>query len=285
MRGIVALEKCGLADEEVGALRDRGELLRPTRITGIGDELSRYLDAEAMGLGEADVPHGQRGHPRSAELGRLGAEHNGIEREAECCRPEEVGVERLLLRAEALLERGRPADDEWLLASGEVLLDHEERNAAEVIAVEVRDGDRVDRFWVDVLLDTGERGAAAVEQQRDTRCGDVDRGVHAAAIAECTSASEELHADGHAISLSAIGRRSLSDRRAASAIRSASMPSRTVHAFSTSPRAKRRKCASSARYAASKRTKKVGYAGSFIFGPSRSTDDIGVRGSSPTAIV
>src|SRR5438876_3168804 len=118
MRGIVALEECGLADEEVGALRDRGELLRPTRITGIGDELSRYLDAKAVRLGEADVPHGQRGHARSAELGRLGAEHDGSKREAERCRPEEVGVERLLLRTEALLEGGRAADEERLLAPG-----------------------------------------------------------------------------------------------------------------------------------------------------------------------
>src|SRR5437867_2341208 len=284
MRGIVALEECGLADEEVGALRDRGELLRPTRITGIGDQLSRYFDAEAMGLGEADVPHGQRGHPRSAERGRLGAEHDGIEREADCCRPEKVGVERLLLRAKALLERGRSADDERLLTPGEVLLDHEERNTAEVVAVEMRDRDRVDRFWVDLLLDRRKRGAAAIEEKGHAGRGDVDRGVRAPAVAERASASEELHTDGHATSLTATGRCSFSDRRAASAIRRASIPSRTVQAFSASPRAKRRKCASSARYAASKRTKKVGYAGSFIFGPSRSTDDIGVRGSRPIAI-
>src|SRR6266550_1682012 len=112
MRGIVALEKCGLADKEVGALRDRGELLSPTRITGIGDEPSRYLHAEAVRLRKADVTHGQRGHPRSAELGRLGAEHNGIEREAERGRPEEVGAKGLLLGAKAFLERRRSPDEE-----------------------------------------------------------------------------------------------------------------------------------------------------------------------------
>src|SRR6185503_16437996 len=132
------------------------------------------------------------------------------------------------------------------LAAHEVLLDDEERNAAEVIAVEVGDRDRLDRLWVDVLLDPGQSGAAAIQEERDAGRGDVDRGVHPSAIAEGTAAPEELDADGHAISVIATGRCSFSERVAARPRRRASIPSRTVQAFSASPRAKRRKCASSA---------------------------------------
>src|SRR2546425_142492 len=121
--------------------------------------------------------------------------------------------------------------------------------------------------------------------ERNAGGSHMDRGVRARAVAERVAAPEESDSDGHAISLMATGRRSFSDRRAASAMRSASIPSRAVQRFSASPRANRRKCASSARYAASKRTKKVGYAGSLKRGASRSTEVTGVRGSSPMAIV
>jgi hypothetical protein len=89
-----------------------------------------------------------------------------------------------------------------------VLLDHEERDTAEVIAVKVRDRDRVDARGIEVLLDRGQRGAAAVEQERHTRCGHVDRGVGSAAVAERVPAPEEMDPNGHAISLRATGRRS-----------------------------------------------------------------------------
>src|SRR5882762_7915 len=285
VRRIVAVEIRGLADEEVGAFGDRDKVFSEARVPGVRDQLSRDLDAEPVRLGQVNVAHRQRGHARPAEFGRVRAEHDGAEWKAERGRPEKVGKERLLFGAKPQLERGRPADNEWLLAPREVLLDHKERDPAEVVAVKVSDRNGIDRRGVDVLLDRGQRRPAAIEEKGHARRGDVDRGVGAPAVAERVPTAEELNAEGHATSLSATGRPSFSDLRAARAMRSASIPSRTVQAFSASPLAKRRKCASSARYAASKRTKNVGYAGFFIFGPSRSTDDIGVRGSRPIAMV
>src|SRR5207302_46701 len=128
---------------------------------------------------------------------------------------------------------------------GEVVRDDEVRDTAEVVAVEVRHRDRVDRRGVEVLLDRREGGPAAVEQQRDAWRGDEDGGIGAATVAERVPATEEAdRRRAQAISYRPTGRCSSSDVRAASARRSASMPSTTVQTFSASPRAKRRKCAS-----------------------------------------
>src|SRR4029077_2730295 len=97
VRWIVAFEERRFANEKVGALRDGRELRREARIARIGDELPRDLDPQTVRLGHRNVTHWQRGHARAAHLGRLCAEHDGAEWEAERGRPVKVWVERLLL--------------------------------------------------------------------------------------------------------------------------------------------------------------------------------------------
>ena len=72
---IVAVEIRRLADEEIRALGDGDELFSEAGVAGIGDELPRDLDAQAVRLGEPHVTHRQRAHVRAAELDRLGPEH------------------------------------------------------------------------------------------------------------------------------------------------------------------------------------------------------------------
>jgi putative tricarboxylic transport membrane protein len=155
VRRVVAVEERRLADKEVGPLGDGDEVLGEAGVAGVCDELSRDLNPQAVGLRKPNVTHGQRGHARAAELRRLGAEHDRAQWKSECGRPEEVWKERLLLRAEALVQRWWPSDNEGLLATGEMLLEYEESDAAEVVAVKMRDRDGVDRRRVDVLLDRG----------------------------------------------------------------------------------------------------------------------------------
>src|SRR5438034_5948884 len=57
VRRVIAIEVRRFADEEVGAVRDRDELLAPARVAGVGDHLSVDLDAQAMGLGQRSEEH------------------------------------------------------------------------------------------------------------------------------------------------------------------------------------------------------------------------------------
>src|SRR5207249_10686826 len=112
----------------------------------------------------------------------------------------EVGVERLLRGPKARLERRRSSDDQLPFAPAEMLLDREVGDPPEVVAMKVRDRDRVDRLTVDVLLDRRQGGAAAVEQKCHPGCAHVDRGIGPAAVAERVAAAEELDSYRHAIS-------------------------------------------------------------------------------------
>src|SRR5207247_2588947 len=154
-------------------------------------------------------------HLRTAKLSRFLGENERPERKAELDPPEEVRVERLLGRAQPLVERRWTPHDQLALSAGEMLLEHQKGDPAEVIAMEMRHRDRVDARGIDVLLDGGQRRAAAIQQQRDARCGDVDGGVRPPTVAERVAAPKESDHDGHAISLKATGRRSLSDRGSA----------------------------------------------------------------------
>ena len=144
---------------------DRHQVLAPAGIARVRDQPSADRDPQSVWLGEPDVAHRQGGHVGAAEPCRPLAEHDRPEGIRKGDRPEEVGVERLLRGPKARLERRRSSDDQLSFAPAEVLLDREVGDPPEVVAVKVRDRDRVDRLTVDVLLDRRQGGAAAVEQK------------------------------------------------------------------------------------------------------------------------
>src|SRR5205085_2467894 len=185
---------------------------------------------------------------------------------------EEVGVGRVPDSAQPRRELARAGDRERRRATRVVLLDDQERDAAEVVAVKMRDRDRIDAVGGLRAHDRRQRRAAAVEQERNAGCGQVDARMRAAAVGERVARAVEADADGHAISESFTVRCSRHDLPAASPIRSASSPSAALQRFGASPRANRRKYASSALYASPKRTKNEGYAGPASFGASFSTE-------------
>ena len=110
---------------------------------------------------------------------------------------EEVRIERRFRGTQALRQPARSGDHERRGATGEVLLDDEIWDASEVVTVEMADGDRVDGLRIDLLLDRRQRGAAAVEQQRDARRAHEDAGVRAPTVRERVPAPDECDADGH----------------------------------------------------------------------------------------
>jgi len=79
----------------------------------------------------------------------------------------------------------RPHHGQWLLSSRELPVQHQERQPAEVVAVQVRDQHHVDRVRVHAeALDRDQRGGAAIEQGVDPVRLEVDAALKEAAAAE-----------------------------------------------------------------------------------------------------
>src|SRR5579871_3333240 len=82
-------------------------------------------------------------------------------------------------------------------ALAEMRLEHEIRNAAEMIAVEVAEEDRVDGVARNAEpLEPDQRGGAAIDQEIRRLADHVEAGVEPAARAERISAADELQVHG-----------------------------------------------------------------------------------------
>jgi hypothetical protein len=93
----------------------------------------------------------------------------------------------------------RPGDRERFAALAEELgIQHEERNAAEVIGMEMGDHDQADGVALDPqLLQRHQRRSAAVDQQVGPFTGKVKAGVEPAARPEGIAAPDELQRQCH----------------------------------------------------------------------------------------
>ena len=88
---------------------------------------------------------------------------------------------------------GRPGKHQRPRALGEVGVEHEIRNAAEMIAMEMGDQDGVDRVARDAeALEPNERGRAAIDQEIRALADHMEAGVELPARAERVAAADEL---------------------------------------------------------------------------------------------
>ena len=131
-----------------------------------------------MRLRRRDVRDGVRAHLRRAQLHRHFVQGREFEIERECL-VEEAREEAIGDLQEARAERWRPAECEPAGPRRVLLLQDEVGQAPEVIAVQVRDRDRVDRLGVAGGGDRGQGAAAAVEQDASFRRRDEDAGGRA----------------------------------------------------------------------------------------------------------
>jgi hypothetical protein len=118
------------------------------------------------------------------ELDEVGAEPAG--------RPGGAGKQDLHRRHHPLASARRPGDDERALAPAELAVEDEEGHAAEVVTVEVREEDAVDRGGIDAgALQGDERRGAAVDQDAAAGTVEAETGLEAPAAAEGVAGAEE----------------------------------------------------------------------------------------------
>src|ERR1700730_7695226 len=94
------------------------------------------------------------------------------------------------------LDSRRPGDDKRTGPARELCVEQKERQAAEMIAMEMRDQNKVDIVARDGKpLQRRQRRRAAIDQEIDALSGDMKAGVEPAAGAECVAAADksQLH--------------------------------------------------------------------------------------------
>ena len=94
VRRVVGVEERRVADEDIGTVRDAGQLLAPDRVARIRDELVTHAHPQTVRIRLGHVLHRQRAHERAPELDLVRAEHRLLDPECELRLTEEIGVER-----------------------------------------------------------------------------------------------------------------------------------------------------------------------------------------------
>src|SRR5262249_162832 len=104
-----------------------------------------------------------------------------------------IRVERLHGRMEPVLEARRPRDAERLRPPAELAIENKERQAAEMIAMQMADDDQIDRVRIDAIaLHADERGGAAIDQELRLARIDMKAGLQPAPGTEGIAATDEL---------------------------------------------------------------------------------------------
>src|SRR6478735_7803512 len=104
--------------------------------------------------------------------------------------------QRLHQIGELRLDTCRPGDDERPGAARELRVQQQERQAAKMVAMEMRDQDQVDVVAHDAeAFQRGQRRRAAIDQEIDAVTRDVEAGVEPAAGTERVAAADksQLH--------------------------------------------------------------------------------------------
>jgi hypothetical protein len=88
----------------------------------------------------------------------------------------------------------RPSDQQAARATRKLSVEHEERDAPEVISVEVRDEDRVNVFGIDACsLECDQRRSSAVDETAGGFGLQENASLKAVPASECVTTSEESH--------------------------------------------------------------------------------------------
>ena len=186
MAGDLAGIGVALADEQVGLARDRQQRVGPFGVAGIGEDFLAVREP-------------QRGRRRARAMDHLGgdermAEHVGALPRRDLhhlpgkppLRPARLREEHFQRGIEPRARAGRPRDQQRPFAAREKLrVEQQERQAAEMIAVQMRQHDAVDPVRIEpARLQRRQSRGAAIDQQRALGRFQPEAGVEAAARAE-----------------------------------------------------------------------------------------------------
>src|SRR5581483_12004721 len=207
-RGVVQVvsdlppERVGLADEQVGAPRGGRERLAPSGVARVGERAAGPLEAERVGERAARVLDRERLHGCRAEPGGgVRGDFDQLEREA-ADDPRGAGEEDLHRLRDPGARAGRARDRQRRLAAAELAVQDQERDPAEVVAVEVAQAHPADRRRVEAgALEGDQGGGAAVEQEAPAGAVHAEARLQPAARPERVARAEEPDAEraGHAV--------------------------------------------------------------------------------------
>jgi len=183
----------GLGGEQVRAVRRLGQGRSPLGVAGVTKAGAAQVDPQCQGRGAAGMLDLPAAHGRGAEGGRRAVRdefgHFHSKPPLDVAGAREEGLHRL---AEPIGRAWWPGDQQRHGAAGELAVKDEERQPAEVVAVQVCECDRADSSRVKSLgFEPGQAGGAAVGQHDLAISREVDASLIAPAAAERVPASHE----------------------------------------------------------------------------------------------
>src|SRR5215210_3345036 len=163
--GHLLAEGVRLADEDVGPSGGLDKIVAPRGVPRVDNGPTAGLDPQGTRRRPGLLDR-VAGHERSVEWRRhavLEFDEDGLEAAGH---RERAGKHRLHQGLDTLLGSDGPRNPKRSLTSSELTVKDENRNAAEVVAVKVRDDDRADRVRLDAAdLQGGQGGRPAVNQE------------------------------------------------------------------------------------------------------------------------
>src|SRR3990172_7788960 len=178
-----------------------GERFRPFSVAGVGNDPAGALDSKRIRRRAARMDDGIRGHDERPERGRLaGLQLNVVDREV-LLHARGSGEQDLLSLTDSRLEARRAGDHERPGSLGhQPRFQDEERDASEVVPVQMGDEDCVDARWRHApTLHADERGGAAVEKEPRVPGINEETGLQPASAPEGVTAAEKVNADRHRV--------------------------------------------------------------------------------------
>ncbi len=191
-RGTVAL-----AQEQVDVVGGGQQRVGPLGVPRVGHRGIWPVDAQRVRRCAGGMAHLERGDAQRAQFDRMTIDVLGDadgEAALHTARPGEQDLHRLL---EPGTGAGWAEDGEVVGTAAELRVEHQERQATEVVAVQVGDQHRLDLVGVDLLLaQRGQAGRSAVQQHAG--CVDLvgsqgDAGLEPATGAERIAAARRRH--------------------------------------------------------------------------------------------
>src|SRR2546425_9338408 len=180
--------------QKTGAVAHRQQALGPFRVARVGEHLVAANEAKGEGRRAAEVLDGVRCHRHPVDLDRLAGDdlaNLGVELPLDLRGAGEEDFHRL----DEALAKARRADERERRRppAVELRVQNEEGEAAEMIAVEMRDEDGADAVGIDAEPPHRDHArGAALDQERAGGRLDEKAGVEPSAAAEGVAAPEEL---------------------------------------------------------------------------------------------
>ncbi len=190
------LKRVRLADEQVRASGEINERIGPRRIARIRNGCPTALQAQPVRRRTTGVDHLESGHRCTAERSALSIAQFAEAAFKTALHARGTGKEHFHAEVHPLSDTPRSSDPERPFAMRELLIEHEKRNPAEMIAMQMGNDDAIDRDWLEAeTLERDQRRRPAVQKYMCVRRTHRDARLEASAAAKCITRSNKLHRD------------------------------------------------------------------------------------------